>query len=290
MIGFLYALGAAVFVSLRMVLEKRMLRDFDEFFLAWGLRFFGFIFTGIVVLLYKIDISIYNDLFWKVLLLGGILNSISSVLAMKALKISDISLVAPIVATAPFFVLFLSFLILKEVPSFYGLCGIFLIVVGTYFLNIREQKKGYTEPLKVLLRNKGVRYMFIVVLIWSLGANVDKIGLQTSSPLVWALAIQGTVALFLAPIILFRKKLTEGIIGRKQLMMFPLLGLIAACGAIFHVYAMSIILVVYAVSIKRLSVVFEVIMGRVIFKEEGIKERLAGVLIMLIGTVLIAFS
>lgn len=54
--------------------------------------------------------------------------------------------------------------------------------------------------------------------------------------------------------------------------------------------AISLILVAYVISIKRVSVVFCVLWGHFIFKERGIKERLAGTSVMVLGVVLITLS
>ena len=54
--------------------------------------------------------------------------------------------------------------------------------------------------------------------------------------------------------------------------------------------AISLTLVAYVISIKRVSVVFGVLWGHFIFKEGGIKERLIGTSIMVMGVGLITLS
>ncbi len=57
-----------------------------------------------------------------------------------------------------------------------------------------------------------------------------------------------------------------------------------------HFIAISLTQAAYMISIKRMSLVFSVIYGRVIFKELGLKERLFGSVVMLAGAALIIFS
>ena len=46
----------------------------------------------------------------------------------------------------------------------------------------------------------------------------------------------------------------------------------------------------YVIAIKRTSVCFGVIWGHLIFHEKGVKERLTGAIVMVLGVVLIILS
>ncbi|NQE06765.1 hypothetical protein C5S32_12915 [ANME-1 cluster archaeon GoMg1] len=105
-------------------------------------------------------------------------------------------------------------------PVFY----IFLIVTGSYLLNINHSKKyrshgyknRYLAPFKALLKEKGPRLMLVVAFIWSLTANIDKIGLQNSSPLFWVIAVDIYVALLMLPLcnLIFKEKgIRERLVG-----------------------------------------------------------------------------
>jgi len=54
--------------------------------------------------------------------------------------------------------------------------------------------------------------------------------------------------------------------------------------------AINLTLVAYVISIKRLSIIFSVIFGFLLFKEKGFKERLTGAIIMVLGVILITLS
>ena len=68
--------------------------------------------------------------------------------------------------------------------------------------------------------------------------------------------------------------------------MLTLLGLFTALGLISQMLAINIGLVPYVIAIKRLSIVFGVIVGAVVFKEKDLKLRLCGAIIMLAGVFL----
>ena len=63
-----------------------------------------------------------------------------------------------------------------------------------------------------------------------------------------------------------------------------------AAALAFNMIAITYMLVVYVISIKRLSTVFSVLWGKLFFKEQNIRERLVGTLIMVAGVLLIALA
>ncbi len=75
-----------------------------------------------------------------------------------------------------------SFLLLHEVPSFFGFVGICIIVSGSYVLNISEGDMHFLDPVKTILRNRGSWYMLIVALLFAVSINYDKIALLNSDP------------------------------------------------------------------------------------------------------------
>ena len=58
--------------------------------------------------------------------------------------------------------------------------------------------------------------MLVVAFIWSLTTNIDKIGLQNSSPLFWVIAVDIYVALLMLPLcnLIFKEKgIRERLVG-----------------------------------------------------------------------------
>jgi uncharacterized membrane protein len=178
---------------------------------------------------------------------------------------------------------------LGEYPSRVGIFGVLLIVAGAYILNIKQYKVGYLEPFKSIIREKGSRLMLIVAVIYSIGSNIDKIGITNSSPLFWIIATNFASAIVLLPFI-FRKKSGQRLKNKKNILMLVLIGLASGISLIAQMYAINIANVAYVIAIKRTSAIMTVIFGFLLFKEKGIKERLFGVVIMVLGVMLISFS
>src|SRR3990167_6087725 len=197
MLWFIFSFLTAFFESLKDVFSKKSLKNIDEYVVSWSLRFFALPF--LVPLLFFIEIPSLGNKFWLALLIGGSLNVITTILYMKAIKHSDLSITVPMVTFTPLFLLLTSPLIVGEFPSFFGLIGVLLIVAGSYTLNIKQRHEGYLAPFKALLKEKGPKLMLLVAFIWSITSIIDKIGVQNSSPIFWVIAINIFITLTLLP-------------------------------------------------------------------------------------------
>ncbi len=277
----IFAVLTAFFESAKDVFSKKGLEDIDEYVVAWALRFFALPF--LLPLLFFIDVHI-GEKFWFALLIGGSMNIFTTILYMKAIKYSDLSITVPMVAFTPMFLLITSPLIVGEFPSFMGLIGILLIVTGSYVLNIKEMNRGYVLPIKALLKEKGPKLMLFVAFLWSITSNIDKIGVLNSSPIFWVISVNVFVAMLLFPVMLLRSKNIQ--ISKNLKALMPI-GLCSALTLIFQMTAISLTLVVYVISIKRTSTLLSVLWGFLIFNEKGIKERMLGTGIMMLGVIFI---
>jgi len=66
------------------------------------------------------------------------------------------------------------------------------------------------------------------------------------------------------------------------------IGFFCALTVIFQMLAVSLTLVAHVIAIKRTSTLLSVLWGFLIFKETGLKERLLGAGIMVVGVLLIS--
>ncbi|MCK5490383.1 MAG: EamA family transporter [Candidatus Pacebacteria bacterium] len=287
MIWLFFAILTAISNSLKGVFGKKCATNVDVYIVSWCLRFFGVIF--LLPVLFFLEVPILGDNYWIALLIGGSLNTITTILFIKALKYSDLSIVSPIAAFTPLFLLVTSPLITGEFPTLVGLIGVMLIIFGSYLLNIIEIKNGYLEPLRALFKERGAKLMFIVAFIWSITSNIDKIGVQNSSPIFWVFSINAFIAIVLLPIAILkfsgqRKKISKNIHN------LVLIGFLTTLTLVFQMIAISLALVIYVIAIKRTSAIFSVFWGHYIFKEKNMKNRLLGSIIMVIGVILIVFT
>lgn len=287
MIAFLFAFLTSIFESFKDLFSKRGLKSVDEYIASFSFKFFALPF--LLPLVFVFGIPHLGNNYLIALISDGLLNVITIVLYMRAIKVSDLSMTVPLVAFTPLFLLITSPLMLGEFPAPLGVVGILLIVLGSYLLNIRKVSKGLLGPFKALLKEKGPQLMLIVAFLFSITSNIDKIGVQNSSPVFWAFSINLFVMLALIPLIFHKSEHDFSSIKTDFKILFPI-GFFSALAIIFQMLAISLILVAYVISIKRASVIFGVLWGYFIFNEKGVKERLTGTLVMVMGVALITLS
>lgn len=287
MVWQLFAFLAAFFSSVSGIFSKKNLKLMDEYVVSASFRFFALPF--VLPILLFIEIPPIGSHFWLALIGWVSSATIALILAFRALRHSDMSLTTPMIAFTPLFLLITSPIINNEFPSLLGLVGVLVIVAGSYLMNIKEMKRGYLEPFKALIKQQGPRLTLIAAFMWSITSNFDKIGIQNSSPLFWPIATTLTAAAVMLPIVLLKSKNSIGKIPTNWKTLAPV-GLFSALTLVFQMFALSLTLVAYVISIKRLSAVMSVIWGKLFFKEKGIRERLIGAVIMVLGVVLITLS
>ncbi|MEX2640786.1 MAG: EamA family transporter [Balneolales bacterium] len=283
----LFAFLTAFFESMKDLFGKLGLVHLNEFVISWALMSFALPF--LIPLLFFIEIPELNRQFAWSFLAGGVINATSILFYMKAIRASDLSITVPMMTFTPLFLLVTSPVILGEYPSRLGIAGVFLIVIGSYMLNIRQRRQGFLAPFKALFVETGPRIMLGVAFLWSFTANIDKIGVQNSSPIFWAISMTGLVSLILLPpMLLFTDHSFRQISGQVKALL-PL-GMFNAFALVAQMTAINIALVAYVISIKRSSTILSVFWGHFFLGEKGLKERLLGVLIMVAGVVLISVS
>lgn len=276
-----FAFLTAVCEAAKDAVCKKSLHNVDEYVVAWSWKAFPLPF--LLPLLFFVDWPAELSLrFWGALFVGGLLNVLVTFVYIRAIRVSDLSLTVPLLSFTPVFLLGTSPLLVGEFPAVSGYLGVLFIFTGSYVLGVKNRELGYLGPLKAVLRHKGPRLMLLVAALWSVAANMDKIGVLETSPFFWAACIQSFVALGMTPIAMYKSANFVRMV-RENAPILSLIGLFAALGLAFQMTAIEEGLVPYVISIKRTSIVFSVLFGGLIFKEKDAASRLLGAAIMVLG-------
>ncbi|MBN1868970.1 MAG: EamA family transporter [Candidatus Omnitrophica bacterium] len=277
----------AFFISLQDVFGKKIISRVDPCVVAWAWFFFSL--PLLVVCLAVNGIPPLGPLFWKALIIAAVFLTIASIFYFKAIKFSDLSLAVPMLAFTPLFLLVTSPVILGEFPGPLGLMGIILIVIGSYVLHLQERHKSFWEPFRMLVREKGVRYMLMVAVLYSISGNIDKIGVIHSSPFMWIFMMNLMLAATLTLV------MARNVTGIQQQIkeVWPFLVVLGFCNGLAHIFQMIAIkmtIIPYLIAVKRTSVIMTSLFGLFLFKEKGLRERLLGAILMILGVFLISFA
>ncbi len=195
----------------------------------------------------------------------------------------------PFLALTPLFLIVMSYVILGERVSLKGGIGIFLMAIGSYTLNIHKIRHTILEPVKAIFREKGSVMMIIVAFIFSITSSLGKMAIENSSPIFFGSFYFILVTFFFTPIAVGKNKGKISIVKKDVIPLIPI-GVTYSMMILFHMLAMSLSNVAYMISIKRTSLLFSVLYGHFLFKEEKIAEKALGSIIMFLGFVLIVFS
>jgi len=236
--------------------------------------------------LFFVPVPALDAVFYGCYLASLPINGIAFLIYVNAIRISPLSLTVPYLAFTPAFMIFTGSLVLGELPNIWGNIGIGVTCIGGYVLNIDPRDRRLFTPLRAFLAEPGSRQMFFVAFLFSFAAVVGKKGILHSSPLFFTLSFFSGFSLLLSLGLIWL-----GGVKIRTLAQSPAKG--AAAGMLFfahgvlHAYAIALAKAAYMIALKRLSVLFGVIYGGLLFRETHMKIRLSGVVLMLAGTVLI---
>ena len=284
-LGIALALLMALLKGVQSIYQRRNALDTDEFITAFSSRIFG-----APILLLAMGIYGVPDLTPRFLLLAVPQSAViagTSILIAKAYKASDASIVTPMFAVSPILVLFTSFIMLGELPDLLGIVGVVLIAAGAYILKIKNTK-SILEPLKKLWHERGVQIILIVIAIYSVTANIDKIGVGMTSPVMWPLTVYTLSSMIMLPVMMKKSPDWKGqIVGDWKPL--ALLGGLGGITILLQMMALELTLVSYVISIKRLSIPVTVILSYYLLNEkESFAERILGSALMALGVILIS--
>jgi drug/metabolite transporter (DMT)-like permease len=282
----LFALLSAFSLATSDALTKKALVVHNEYLIAW-LRLLCSLPFLLLSLLFVPVPSLDNE-FYRAFLTALPLEIIAIILYIKALKVSPLSLTLPFLSLTPVFLIIVPYIILGERVSFIGALGVLFIATGGYTLNLKEFKKGVFEPFAAIKKEKGSIFMIGVALIYSFTSSLGKKAIDHSSPVFFGATYIAVLVVVLTPIALYKgRDELRFIFNNGALRTSVLPGLLQSIMIISHMIAMSLTKVAYMISVKRLSLLIGVFYGYLFFKESGIRERLLGTILMLIGFALI---
>lgn len=276
----LFAGLSALFESLKDLISKRSLLWINPYLVAWSLVLFAL--PLLWPMIWIQGFPTFGDRFLTALWFGGGINVIAMTLYIRAIQLSDLSLTVPLITLTPLFLLLTSPLIVREYPTPSDILGILLIVTGAYCLNIRGQFKTFWSPFVSLWRDRGARTMLLVAFMWSFSAVIDKVGVQNSSPTFWVIALFTFIAVGMFPIVLWKCPHPLRQLAKHWKVLAPI-GIFQGLAVLVQMQAIQLTLVARVIAIKRMSALFSVIWGGLILKETGIRDRLFGTALMVLG-------
>jgi drug/metabolite transporter (DMT)-like permease len=277
----------AVFTSAQDIFSKRIALRVSPYITAWAVSFFALPFLA-MLFLWERPI-VHDGHFWPALAACTVILTVSGVLFFKSIELSDLSLTIPMLSFTPMLLLVTSPIIVGEFPRPLGIVGMCLTVLGCYVLFYHPDQEDILAPFRRLLKAKGSRYMLIVAVLYSIGGNVDKIGMRSSSPLTWSFTLNAIVAVSLGLIMFIKvKDPLRQVRGDWPWLLG--IGFCMAVAMMFQMNALKLSIVPYVIAIKRTSIIMTSVWGLWLLKEKAGRERLLAVFLMVAGVMVISFA
>jgi drug/metabolite transporter (DMT)-like permease len=210
---------------------------------------------------------------------------------MYAIKNLELSECLPLLVLTPGFIAIFGFIFLGEMITIAQIAGLCLLIAGIYVLGLEDKQKLF-EPFKKLVKVKAYRFILVALALFTTTSLLDRFILVKQKLLPEAFMFYQHLffALIFLIIFLFSKdKLAKFSKNIKLSWM-----LILSLAVITIIYRYTEILAVkaapataLAIVLKRLSVLFAVIIGGKLFNEKNLIRKAIATIILIIGAVLV---
>jgi len=208
-----------------------------------------------------------------------------------AYRDGDLSLAYPLSQTSMLYVPIWGVWLLGEKLSPLGFCGILLILLGAYCVQLRSLRRSEVLRPFHSLGELPVRAALAAGLVYSVGAIIDKTGVTIYPPLqfTWLLVM----CMFLIMTLNLARPRFRGRIlpeWRASRWLILLSGPVMMGSFLSFRYGLQMAPVSYAVPVRQFSLLFGVLLGVLFLGERYGRIRFISALLILAGATLIRFS
>lgn len=255
--------------------------------MTWSVLVMSSLFFSPLLLL---GIPQLDTTFWVAVVVRLFIDSIAFTLFVSGVQKSPLSLTIPMTSLSPAMSILTGYFILHSLPSSLGFAGVLLTVTGLYFLNFDHTTRGIFSPFKAIFRERGVLYVTIAAVLWSVVSSLQKLSVDHSSVYFYTAFFQLFWAVCFTPIVFFFDR--EGFYSlfkpRFAVKLIPI-GLIDAIKTLSQNAAYLFAIPAYVNSIGSTSIIFASLFGWWFFGEK-IKQQVIPLILVMLGIICISFA
>ena len=227
----------------------------------------------------------FQPSFWVYVLIAGLLCTIGTIALIEALRIGELSELAPINSYKSIIGLLSAFILLKEIPTIKEIFAIMFIVFGSYILLNNDNLKF---GLKIFLR-KDIRLRFLALFCTGVEASILKkiiiLSNFKTSLILWSFS--GFLCSLFCYFLRKEKLILPNVAQGKNIFIIALSLLIMQLSTN---YVFSKINVGISLALFQLSSVTALFFGYKIFQERHIVRKFIATIIMLLGSTIIIMN
>ncbi len=224
--------------------------------------------------------------FWFYSVLGGIAGALGNGFLVKALQKGDLSILGPINSYKSVVGIIVALFLLHEVPNYWGIAGVILIIFGSYFVLDTTDEKFTCR----LFKKPEIQFRIWAMILTAIEAVfIKKIILFSSATLAFISWCWFGALFSLFILILYRVKIRDEFKKTEKNSLIKYLWLVGCVGIMqFSTnYVFDHMQVGFALSLFQLSTIVSVILGYKVFQESEIRKKLIGTTVMIVGSILI---
>ena len=284
----MYAVLSSFFAGITSILAKCGIRETDTN-IATAIR------TGVVLVFSWFMVWITGamteiaDIDFRTLLfliLSGLATGASWLCYFRALQLGDVNKVVPIDKSSTVLTILLAVIFLNEPLTWKKVLAMIAISVGTWLMITKTESTHSEKDMK----NRWLIYAALSAVFAAATAILGKIGI-THIPSNLGTAIRTTVVLIMAWMMVFVTGKQNEVKKRekRELIFIVLSGFATGASWLCYYHALQEGLASVVVPIDKLSILVTIIFSWLILKEKLSKKALAGIISIVLGTMLLIF-
>lgn len=287
MLWIITAILSAVFAGLTSILAKCGIKKTDSD-LATALRtIVVLVFSWIMVFVAGSFGTITNikPSSFLFLFLSGLATGASWICYFKALSIGDINKVVPIDKSSTILTVLLAFICFGETSNLsIKLTATAILGVGIFLMVEKKKTEQHAQGRSWMI------YAVLAAVFAALTSILAKVGISGVESNLGT-AIRTAVVLIMAWVIVFARGKQKGLktIDKKELLFISLSGIATGASWLCYYQAIAHGMVSVVVPIDKLSIVVTVAFSYLVFREKLSKKAFLGLLLMVAGTLIMAF-
>jgi len=223
------------------------------------------------------------------ILLSGIGNILGMLSYNYGLKHTSISIAMPLNRIQPVFVAIIGAIFLNEIMNLEKVVGIILVTIASYII-LLENRHDPLDPITNLVHDYGAQLALVSAIFFSATSVIDRFVTTNIAPELYTYFILGIMAITLN-IYLYNKKdhHKQTIINEltKYKKLYFIAGLLTAFAYLAVYTAFSQAEASKVVPVLQLQVPLTVVLGKTMFNETHILQKLLGAAILIVGIILV---
>jgi drug/metabolite transporter (DMT)-like permease len=293
MTWFVLAFASAVFSALSTLAEKKSLFSMDALDFSYIVSVVTLVFSIPFFIMAPVQQGLTTSLI--ILFIKTVLSATAFLFVMLSIKNLELSEALPLLAISPGLVAVLAFFCIGDALSILEWLGIFLIIIGTYVLELKKNNGGIFAPFKTLFKSSKYGYVLGAVVLFTVTSLMDRILLKGYKlpPFTFMAYQQLFYGIVFLLIILCKKR--SAVISFKSLdkKMWRFILIVAVFTVAYRytqIAAVKLAAVGLVLAVKRLSILIAIIIGGKLFNEQNLGRRVVAAIIIIIGISMLVSS